>query len=539
MLKLIIADDELRVCQLIEKLVPWKEYGIEIAGVAYNGVDAYNQICKLKPDIVITDIRMPGYDGLELIKKTKEHEESISFIIVSGHRDFEYAQNAIKYGAEDYILKPIVKDELISIINKIIKKKDNHESKRNSEMMLKNELEKSKEIIRDQFGTNLIKSNCELVSDNIEKINSDYSLSFKQGEYQVLIFKFDSAHLETIEKSYIENILTKTQENIRKKLRAFCEESIEVINGVRIVCVLNYNASSEQIKRDLQELFEQVQNFTSSYGDYQITMSVGNAVDSLEKLHLSYKNAVLADKYRIIKGTNRIINFSDYNFKPTNKQSISFIEVEKVLSNPVEQFNIDDILKNIENLFSNYIQLNDENSPNEIFVLSESIIDFIMTSIEKIGFTEHNHQAIKDEIVQYLDDAVSVAGIKKLLKEKLKEYLSSISESRKMQEYKPIRIAKQYISEKYMEQISLEDIAELVALNPVYFSVIFKKETGINFKDYVINYRIEIAKELLKTTNNSVQQISGMVGYNDPRYFSKLFSKIVGIKPTRYKKLYG
>ncbi|MCG8481907.1 MAG: response regulator [Clostridia bacterium] len=539
MLKLIIADDEMRVCQLIDKLVPWKEYGIEVVGVAYNGVDAYNQICKSKPDIVITDIRMPGYDGLELIRKTKEYDESISFIIVSGHRDFEYAQNAIKYGAEDYILKPIVQDELINIINKIINKKVNYESRRNNEILLKNELEKSKEIIREQFGTNLIQSNFELTFNNIEEINDDFSLSFRKGNFQVLIFKYDGVQFEEMDESYITNILQKAQEVIKKKMKALCEESIEVINGLRIVCVMNYNATPEQVKRDLLDLFEQMQNFISSYGNYQITMSVGNVEDSLEKLHLSYKNAALADKHRIIKGTNRIIHFNDCSFDADNKQMIPPIDVEKVLSNPVEQFNIEEIGLRIKELFSRLIQSGYNNNPNEIFDLSERIMDFILVAVEKIGIREQNNHAVKSDILECLDNAVSVMEIEKILKQKVKDYLGGISESKKMQEYKPIRIAKQYVSEKYMESVGLEDIAELVELSPVYFSVIFKKETGTNFKDYVINYRIEKAKELLKTTNNTVQQISGMVGYNDPRYFSKLFTKVVGIKPTRYKKIYG
>jgi two-component system response regulator YesN len=100
-------------------------------------------------------------------------------------------------------------------------------------------------------------------------------------------------------------------------------------------------------------------------------------------------------------------------------------------------------------------------------------------------------------------------------------------------------VAKQYIAEHYREQIKLEDVARQVHLNPVYFSTIFKKETGMNFSDYLINYRLDVAKDLLKTTGLSMAEIAGAVGYLDTKYFSKLFTKVVGIKPSEYRKLYS
>ncbi|QCX33184.1 helix-turn-helix transcriptional regulator [Caloramator sp. E03] len=110
---------------------------------------------------------------------------------------------------------------------------------------------------------------------------------------------------------------------------------------------------------------------------------------------------------------------------------------------------------------------------------------------------------------------------------------------KKAQENKPIRVAKQYISKNYKKDITLEDIANEVHLNPVYFSVMFKKEVGMNFSEYLINYRIDIAKELLKNKNYNICQIADMVGYKDSKYFSKLFTKVVGIKPLEYRKLYS
>ena len=108
MIKVVIADDEEKVCQLIMGLIDWESLGMRIVGVAHNGIEALERIKECKPDLIITDIRMPGYDGLELIRQTQEIKADVDFIIISGYRHFDYAQNAIKYGVGDYLLKPII-----------------------------------------------------------------------------------------------------------------------------------------------------------------------------------------------------------------------------------------------------------------------------------------------------------------------------------------------------------------------------------------------------------------------------------------------
>ena len=124
-MKVLIADDEIKVCRLIQHLVDWDALEMDIVGFANDGKTAYESICEKKPDIVITDIRMPVYDGLELIRRAKEVNPEINFIVISGYSQFEYAQQAIKYGVKDYLLKPLKKRELENSLTEI---KESHES---------------------------------------------------------------------------------------------------------------------------------------------------------------------------------------------------------------------------------------------------------------------------------------------------------------------------------------------------------------------------------------------------------------------------
>ena len=119
MLKMIISDDEKMICLLISQLLDWENLGIEIVGMAYTGIEAYEMIKEKKPDIVISDIRMPGYDGLELIKKIKEDKIETEFVMISGFKQFEYAQRAMKYGVKYYLLKPIEEEKLLEIVLEI------------------------------------------------------------------------------------------------------------------------------------------------------------------------------------------------------------------------------------------------------------------------------------------------------------------------------------------------------------------------------------------------------------------------------------
>lgn len=130
MLKVVIADDEKMICSLISQLLDWKALDIEIVGMAYTGIDAFEMIITKEPDIVISDIRMPGYDGLELIKRIKEAGIEAEFVMISGFKQFEYAQNAMKYGVKYYLLKPIEEEKLLEIIQEIketIQKKKAHD----------------------------------------------------------------------------------------------------------------------------------------------------------------------------------------------------------------------------------------------------------------------------------------------------------------------------------------------------------------------------------------------------------------------------
>ena len=156
-MKILIADDEMKICQLISHLIDWDAMGLEVVDIVNDGKAAYESICKNHPDIVITDIRMPNFDGLELIRLCKEKFPNVYFIIISGYGEFSYAKNAIKYGVEDYLLKPIKKKELEGALTKIKEKYDTNYTDEQEKERLRSIANTSKDKIQQSFLTNMIR----------------------------------------------------------------------------------------------------------------------------------------------------------------------------------------------------------------------------------------------------------------------------------------------------------------------------------------------------------------------------------------------
>lgn len=184
MLKVLIADDEEKICQLIQKLIDWESLGMGIAGVANNGIEAFEMIENQMPDVVVTDIRMPGYDGLDLVKKTRELGLGVEFVIISGYRHFEYAQTAIKFGVSDYLLKPIRKDELTETLRKIKIRYEEKNEQITYEERVRLAMKSDVERLRTTWFSNILyRERREQDNSCLEEINEQYYYKMQPGVF--------------------------------------------------------------------------------------------------------------------------------------------------------------------------------------------------------------------------------------------------------------------------------------------------------------------------------------------------------------------
>lgn len=536
MLKAIIADDEKKVCQMIQKLIDWDSLGYEVVGIAHSGPDAYELINIHQPEVVITDIRMPGFGGIELVKKIKENGLSPNFIIISGYKHFEYAHDAIKYGVENYLLKPIDQQELVETLLTIKKRYQDEHDKVADEQRIQNELAEQRSKMRKHFINDIIFNNKPSNNLEIEHVNEEYQLHFQQGVFQALFFKLD---YQLPSKLDIENVLNKLGDMTEKAIDGYSLEHITVQSQSGLVFVVNYPLEeSKNIERNYEHIFEELKSYLDNFGCFNFTMGVGNVQTSIKDVSLSISSAVDAVKCRIVCGVNRMLYYKDLKFETVSLSTIVPPKKKSQLENIVETMDSQNFKVWVQEVIEVIHQIPNYN-PCILFELFKEVKEVLNSALKRQETDLETMLRFGKAYDEILDSGIHEISILKNIQDYVCMNLEAQREKQLLMDIRPIRLAKQYVQTHYMEPISLDEVAGEVHLNASYFSVAFKKEVGMNFIDYLIACRIDAAKVLLKTTNESMVTIADKIGYTDTKYFSKLFAKTVGIKPSEYRKLYS
>lgn len=533
-MKVLIADDELKICQLIKFLVDWDLLEMEVVGMAQNGLEALEKTRSLRPDIIIADIRMPGMGGLELIEEVKKIDDNIEYIVISGYRDFEYAHKAINLGVTNYLLKPIDKKELFESLLKI---KERYANK--TTQQTKDEKLKSFEIIdrnrkRKQFIENIVeKRNIDDSSLSLSEINEMYKYSFDDLNYQIIMIKIDG--MKKKQKESIHFIKEKIVE-VLSSLLSDCNEWEFYFKESYCNILINYDENVFSERKTTRKTLDSLLTQRDLFKDIQITIGVGSLLESISKINTSVKTARLAIAQRLVCGTNQVIYGDDINFDTEIFKNF-LQQFDKEFYRALEMQDILEVKKVIENLRESVLSKEDITG-YEIIQLSKQVVNsyifslklYVPTTISDGLFEtfilEVEECATVDEVFDYLSKII-IENFELALLEKLK------------MDIKPIRQAKDYINKHYAEAISLEILSDEVGFSTAYFSTMFKNEVGLNFSEYLLNVRMEKAKEFLKETKFSVSEVCQKVGYSDIKYFTKKFIQYTNLKPNEYRKLYS
>jgi two-component system response regulator YesN len=536
MFKVVIADDEYLICQLIKNLIIWEELDLDLVGKAGNGFEAYELLVEHKPEILITDIKMPRLDGLELVKKARDENINCRFVIISGHRHFEYARNALKYNVEDYLLKPINKDDLNATLKKVCRSLAAEKQDIEKRNEIYGQLENSRNSLRRHFINYTASDMKKVEGSSLSTISKEFDLEFTKGLFQAFIIKIDINGGKP-DNTDFNSLLSKISGLCDKRLTSSCYEFISspVRNGVLVL--LNYDTNdSGTVKKEIKSLFEEIRLVTDMFSDLSSTMGAGTVEDNIDQLPESIAAAMNAVKCRILLGRNRIIDGAALNYRTNGPGDLIGPDKEKQLRKAFEVLDNDAYREWLEGIMACFIG---DISPAVMYDIGERVSEMFLNTIKSLKLELNEDKPLGEEIVTMLDSSGNMDDVFRSIFNPVSRRITELSNQKEMMDSKPVRDAKIYIADHYMEQIKLEDVARAVYLNPIYLSTIFKMHSGINYTDYLTNYRIDAAKELLKSTGISIAEIAAKVGYMEARYFSKIFTKTVGIKPKDYRKLYG
>lgn len=536
MLKVIIADDEEKVCRLIFKLVDWETLGMSVVAFARNGIEALKLVQEHHPDIVITDIRMPGYDGLELIRKAKELHHTVEFIIISGYRQFEYAQSAIKFGVNDYLLKPIKKEELNHTLSKMAEEFRKREEQLSNEEEMKILLKRGINQLRQSAFPELMEGGHQGVRHTLETFNQKYQFETQEGYFQICAIKIDSNG--TLNQNSADFIGDKIRMLVSSQLRPVCYDlEMDASSGI-IWLFLNFAQEQQKsVRKNMKALLDELIQQESLFEKIRFSIGLGEAVLDLNQLPQSFHSAQYAVEQRLITGTGKLLE-GEHRKMDGRKEWTPDLDLEKKFRAALGRMDAAEAeavimsqrerLRGVEGI-----------TGHEILCAVKQMYQVFCSYLKEELTGEGEAYAKQEQFEREISDYSSMTKLFSYTASVISNALAAISENEKQKDLKPVRTAKQYIENNYMKSLTLEEVSRVVGFNPTYFSTVFKKETGLTFLEYLSNIRMSQAKQCLKGTNLTVAAICEQVGYSDVRHFTKSFTKYTGLKPNEYRKIYS
>lgn len=535
-MKVLIADDEQGIIDLIKHLITVEN--CEIVGEANDGVEALHKIRECKPDIVITDIMMPLMNGIDLIRNVIAEMPDTQFIVISGYREFEYAKSALQLGVQDYLLKPIKQSELNGILGKLVTSKEQEISlSRDKER----QYSKTLEVLRRDYTNKLLHS----VSGGIPELpelNGEKIFHFGEGTFQCGVVKATTEEYDFREGSQTLMLIQELSERIKQEMEECCKEFEYVIAKNQVFFLMQYRENcNKDTAKQLEKVETLIRDLNYKFNFLRICMGLSKADGSLYTIREKYKQAACALTYRYERTKEYIFEYDETQTEAVVSKSIlSQYLKEYDFSSCVERMDTEKVTDIFRRIWKKYVEPSaGQKIPcgQTYCVLHNFLNEFhnviaLVLGVDLGGFSQYimimdivencNMQTMYRVLEEYLTSCLEYCW--KLIGEK---------------ESKPIRMAKEYVNEHYRDNFSLDDIAKYVCLSPNYFSILFKNEVGQGFNNYLQGVRIEKAKTLLKTTQMRVSDVAKEVGYADLKYFTKLFVKSVGVKPTEYRKFYS
>lgn len=523
--KILLVDDEEEVRTSIIKKIEWEKAGFIVIGDAENGKDALEKIELLEPNVVLTDIRMPYMDGLELVERLHRLRPSIKTVIFSGYDDFEYAKQAIKLNIAEYILKPVNAKELTEILEKLKVNLDGEIERLHGEAAQKENLQKNLAILRENFLGNLVKG--KLNKEQIFHDMQEYGLPLLHSTCWVAL-KINLVAAQT------GAAMGKGGELITVSVRNLLESRLQEWGDFASfyrpsgLCAI-VGMEKEEDLTELMALLEDVCRESRRILRQPLTIGIGGIVHQIEKAAQSYSGAREAVAYHGIVGD--IIYIHDVE---PQRKSILWLDdkLEADLSYALRFGDEETISSCVETI----VQQMQAAEGRGIQAYLISILHVLLRVVQKQELDEALIFGAYTDYYGVLSQVQTAEALFAWLCGVGFSISACIANDRKGTARTIVQEAKKYIEENYQNSaLSLEMLCRHLHMSAAYFSTVFKREAGESYTSYLTGVRMEKAAELLKTTDDKTYLIAARVGYDEPNYFSYVFKKHYGVSPNKFR----
>ncbi|MGN0993531.1 MAG: response regulator [Butyricicoccus sp.] len=522
-MRVLIADDEPKIRQLLHILLSEAE-GVTIVGEAANGKDALTLIDSLRPDLLITDIRMPVVDGLSLAQHIQEHAPETRVVIISGYSQFEYAKQAISYGVEDYLLKPIKKAELFSVLERVGYKQN---------------LQRLTPAGEEKSPASILLHDPESLRGRLSREDLSSYMAPLPGEgslWLVALIKVDA--LSFCDNRELLSLVEQKEAVIVRNMvlrRAGCACCLGMENGLCCLIVNLPGGKLPALQKALQSAIISIRALCENAGEAYVTAAVGREVAQPSEIVESFDSAQFTLENRLLHGAGRVLEGEI----PTEMYAVrDFVTVplRKTLLEHIERFEWNVAAELVRRVGQQVLAAPGSTGALAKRVALELAGLLVFGLHTELSDSEQRALAAKFESrigmchqgIQMFDEIIGI----------LKNSAGQLNARRQEKEQRPIQLARQYIRQNYAQQLTLEEVAGVVGFTPSYFSALFKKETGQSFVEYLTEVRTTAARNLLLNTQDPIESIAEAVGYRDVKYFSKVFKKATELSPVEFRKLY-
>lgn len=531
-IKVFLVEDEIIIRNGVKKSINWEEEGYAFVGEASDGELAYPMILKEKPDILITDIRMPFMDGLELSRLVKAELPNIKILILSGYDEFQYAKEAIKIGVTDYLLKPISSVRLLEVLGQV--KENILREQEEKELLLRysKDMQENTEHDKTKFFDRLMLG--EMSMGEAVENGKKYGMNLSASCYVVCLFKI---LLNSDEKEILEHMV-RASEAVEKEVRE--TEGICLFRrGLSGWAMLVLAEDETKMHEKIGEFVNRLHGVMAQWKDMEYFGAIGKCVGRIRNLKDSFREADKVFASRFTEKPKQILSVETLRErKEENEVPMKGVVQVKNFGNVLEKFLHNGTKEEVREFCEAYITQLEKDHMRSAMVRQYVIMDIcivILSFCEELNVGE-----FLQEEVQELQSAVQRIDEISKMKNCLEKLVTKALECRDVASGKRytdiITAAKDEIEKNYMtEEISLNTVAMRVGMSPSYFSSVFGKEVGKTFVEYLTEVRMTKAKEYLMCSSMKTSEVGYEVGYKDPHYFSYIFKKTQGCSPKEYR----
>ena len=525
--KVLIVDDEKIVRQGFIHMDNWQEKGFIIIGEASNGTEALKIIEDSKPDIVVSDIRMPVMDGIELTGIIKKRYPYMEVIIISSYNDFDYVKETLKLGAMDYLLKAKMEiKDLLEIMNKAkLRIEQKNEFKTGTNIY-------DKYTMKETFLNNIV-CNRTYTAEYIEKNLGNFNINLKSENIIIIVYALDGISKADLDKNELDLLLNNIIAAMDKIYYGF---SFFNSDGY-FISIINISPEREIL---LPQMLKETIDYANNTLKFRINIGVSCKFNGYETIPDKFEEALKVLEFKFYKGPNCII----FPYESNNRQYLPEINY-KGLSMFLDKHDFKNLEASVKDIFISGISKNSFIEPYALKKAYEGIIHFIIQKNYEMGFNTEELNIKKIYYFKKIENACYFSDLLLYGSEIINDIAVSIKNSTGMKynqmkyNLPVINQVIDYVIKNYDKDVSLSAIAAHIHHNSCYLSQLFKRETNMNFNEFVTNLRMDAAKKMLKDPLNNMDKVCESIGYHDQSYFGKVFKKVVGMCPSEFHNIYS